>query len=276
MPHPGDPGVVAMPGVCPTPGLLGASRFRGLPDPGAQRPWSMPRVARPPPRPPRRRRLGLGRMRGLVQTVELCISRSAMSLSRARSAARRCCMSQFSLRLPHIRRLASRCWASSVVGSMIGNMALMTGTFGMVAVPRATLPNFVVALTTSLRRVPRSPGWRTATTPRSVSMGMDREVDLVLIRSEHILCDSDHEAFQEAGRVLHTRRCGRPGQKNGTFGDALFLVPRSIEGCFREPRHQIAARASSPMEPASGSVWNEFDDVVCISLLLPMWLFLNI
>ena len=43
MPHPGDPGVVAMPGVCPTPGLQGASRSRGLPDPGgAKRPWSMP------------------------------------------------------------------------------------------------------------------------------------------------------------------------------------------------------------------------------------------
>ena len=34
MPHLGDPGVVAMPGVCPTPGLQGASRSRGLPDPG--------------------------------------------------------------------------------------------------------------------------------------------------------------------------------------------------------------------------------------------------
>ena len=51
MPHPGDPGLVAMPGVCPTPGLLGASRSRGLPDPGAKRPWSMPGVARPPPVP---------------------------------------------------------------------------------------------------------------------------------------------------------------------------------------------------------------------------------
>ena len=50
MPHPGDPGVVAMPGVCPTPGLQGASRSRGLPDPGAKRPWwSMPGVDRPPP-----------------------------------------------------------------------------------------------------------------------------------------------------------------------------------------------------------------------------------
>ena len=48
---PGDPGVVAMPGVCPTPGLQGASHSKGLPDPGAQRPWSMPGVARPLSRP---------------------------------------------------------------------------------------------------------------------------------------------------------------------------------------------------------------------------------
>ena len=49
MPHPGDPGVVAMPGVCPTPGLLGARAPGVCPTPGQNARGRCPGSPDPPP-----------------------------------------------------------------------------------------------------------------------------------------------------------------------------------------------------------------------------------
>ena len=51
MPHPGDPGAMALPGVCPAPGAQGRSRCRGMPAPRALARAAFPGSAPPPPLP---------------------------------------------------------------------------------------------------------------------------------------------------------------------------------------------------------------------------------